>query len=121
MPRPVDDTEGFPSLSSDGAAVSFACYKAYSIGGAITDGAVRTYVLVRPDAVTDTSTYSNIASGGSASNAGSGVHTVVYDPGSNRFYYGAAPGYAALGAGGFISMVLGQSGLTLLSPLYVTR
>ena len=123
------DTEGFPSISQDGTAVSLSCYARANVSATVVDGSTnyRTLVLVRPDGVVDSSTTVSYGYGGSASNAGSAIHTAVYETTTNRFYMGAAPGYSwtnSYFAAGIGSVVLGtvfSTQITPLAPLTSTR
>lgn len=85
--------EGLPQLSTDGAWITFSCYRGFLPGQFITDTSNTYRTLARVNAIGgfDTSTYTREGYGGTAANVG-GMLGVVLNAATNTFYYFFGPG-----------------------------
>ena len=127
-PRPLPPGQGFPSLSTDGTLVSFACYRAYTtVGATVLDAStnLRTIAAVYGNGAINVATIAedgtNVAwpYGGTSSN-GAALHTALWSASNSMFYLSAAPGYDAHSSftgGGVVTITLGGTSLVdAISP-----
>ena len=87
--------EGLPQISTDGAWITFSCYRNLPPGSTIIDASTTLRTLARVSSIGayDTSTFTYEGYGGTGSSP-AGIFGVVYAATNNNIYFFFGPGYA---------------------------